>query len=203
MLYEFLRTTDCRPFCFSQSAVKRRAAATTAVSRNAGRSAACFALHFTLLSSGIKSHGFLLCAPPHVPEGWRGKGICSCSTRYFPPTKNPLSFTAADLLSGRFPFPKDFSKVLPAGSTLGNPRSSPAGPQHPFPAQKGRFLRTSPFFCPMNFCARALFYGLSLTTVSPAILPKTFTSQMALPPRRFAPWMSPVTSPAAYRPAMG
>ena len=36
----------------------------------------------------------------------------------------------------------------------------------------------------------------------PANLPLTTKSTMALPPRRFAPWMPPVTSPATYRPGM-
>ena len=36
----------------------------------------------------------------------------------------------------------------------------------------------------------------------PALMPNTVMSQMALPPMRLAPWMPPVTSPAANRPGI-
>ena len=48
----------------------------------------------------------------------------------------------------------------------------------------------------------SLSLWLYLTIVSPASLPNTTVSTTALPPRRFAPWMPPVTSPAATRPGI-
>lgn len=36
----------------------------------------------------------------------------------------------------------------------------------------------------------------------PAMRPKVKMSAMALPPKRFVPWMPPVTSPAAYKPSI-
>ena len=40
------------------------------------------------------------------------------------------------------------------------------------------------------------------TIVSPARAPKTMESATPLPPRRFAPWTPPASSPAANRPSM-
>ena len=48
----------------------------------------------------------------------------------------------------------------------------------------------------------SLSLWLYLTIVSPASLPNTTVSTTAWPPRRFAPWMPPVTSPAATRPGI-
>ncbi len=41
------------------------------------------------------------------------------------------------------------------------------------------------------------FFRTAFAVVVPAIRPKVIVSDMELPPRRFAPWTPPVTSPAA------
>ena len=45
-------------------------------------------------------------------------------------------------------------------------------------------------------------YSASACTALAAVRPETKISTIALPPRRFPPWIPPVTSPAAYRPSM-
>ena len=42
-----------------------------------------------------------------------------------------------------------------------------------------------------------------LPTSLPAIRPNVIISVIAFPPRRFLPWITPVNSPAAYKPGIG